>query len=107
MVKRLRRSPLTAETGVRFPVGVPNKKERISSVLFYLLSLWVETNICVCKSFGSAIVAILLRRCFPVGVPKQKDGQIDRPFVLLFPLEYEHRRGSDDFDGQTIKASPA
>ena len=25
MVKRLRRSPLTAETGVRFPVGVPNK----------------------------------------------------------------------------------
>ena len=56
MVKRLRRSPLTAETGVRFPVGVP----------------------------------------------KQKDGQIDRPFVLLFPLEYEHRRGSDDFDGQTM-----
>ena len=28
MVKRLRRRPLTAKTGVRFPMGLPKKKDR-------------------------------------------------------------------------------
>ena len=28
MVKRLRRSPLTAESGVRFPLGSPEKTEQ-------------------------------------------------------------------------------
>ena len=29
MVKRLRRRPLTAETGVRFPMGLPKRKGQI------------------------------------------------------------------------------
>ena len=40
MVKRLRRRPLTAETGVRFPVGLPtanktNPDEKSGFVLFF------------------------------------------------------------------------
>lgn len=35
MVKRLRRSPLTAETGVRFPVGVPKQKDGQSTILLF------------------------------------------------------------------------
>ena len=58
MVKRLRRSPLTAETGVRFPVGVPKQKDGFFNHPFVLLSTWVETNICEGKSFGFAIVAL-------------------------------------------------
>ena len=34
MVKRLRRRPLTAESGVRFPMRVPNKKGSTSVLLF-------------------------------------------------------------------------
>lgn len=34
MVKRLRRRPLTAETGVRFPMGLPKKHTTISSCVF-------------------------------------------------------------------------
>ena len=36
MVKRLRRRPLTAESGVRFSLGVPNKKDRFLPIFFIL-----------------------------------------------------------------------
>ena len=35
MVKRLRRRPLTAKTGVRVPVGLPKKEHRQSPVFFF------------------------------------------------------------------------
>ena len=35
MVKRLRRRPLTAETGVRFPMGLPKRKDRFLPVLSF------------------------------------------------------------------------
>ncbi len=38
MVKRLRRRPLTAETGVRFPMGLPKKHTTISSCVFCFTS---------------------------------------------------------------------
>ena len=43
MVKRLRRRPLTAETGVRFPVVVPKERRQIFSV-FFLFTLRVDDN---------------------------------------------------------------
>ena len=38
MVKRLRRSPLTAESGVRFPLGSPRKNNRVFTRLFLVKS---------------------------------------------------------------------
>ena len=37
MVKRLRRRPLTAETGVRFPMGLPKRKDRFFTCPFFLV----------------------------------------------------------------------
>lgn len=44
MVKWLRRCPLTAESGVRVPLGVPTKNTRIiySCVLFLLLNNYLN-----------------------------------------------------------------
>ena len=39
MVKWLRRRPLTAESGVRIPLGLPNKKRQIKSLSFYFMYL--------------------------------------------------------------------
>ena len=43
MVKRLRRRPLTAKTGVRFPMGLPKKKDGLSRSSF-LVCLSREEN---------------------------------------------------------------
>ena len=41
LVKRLRRRPLTAETGVRFPYGSPNESKVYKTLLFVFLSpIW-------------------------------------------------------------------
>ena len=63
MVKRLRRSPLKAESGVRFSVGLPKKSNTpFRRVTFFTyLSHGERTT----KEFGSATVA--QRRCFSVG----------------------------------------
>ena len=39
MVKRLRRRPLTAKTGVRFPMGLPKKKDGFIPFFFFGLPL--------------------------------------------------------------------
>ena len=39
MVKRLRRRPLTAESGVRFPMGVPEKDKSFMACFFIYLCL--------------------------------------------------------------------
>ena len=53
MVKRLRRRPLTAETGVRFPMGLPKKHTTISSCVFCFTSDRV---------FHIALQAVILAR---------------------------------------------
>ena len=52
MVKRLRRRPLTAETGVRFPVVVPKERRQIFSV-FFLFTLRVDDNPAVQRGGGN------------------------------------------------------
>ena len=46
MVKRLRRRPLTAESGVRFPLGLPKRSEQayLFDMLFLLLQPIGEAN---------------------------------------------------------------
>ena len=76
MVKRLRRRPLTAESGVRFPMRVPNKKGS-TSVLHFLFfpSTGYQTkrqHICVAFLF------------FPQQGTKQKRQHICVAFFVFF-----------------------
>ena len=41
MVKRLRRSPLTAESGVRFPLGSPNTSNRLVLPVFIFIKVYM------------------------------------------------------------------
>lgn len=59
MVKRLRRSPLKAESGVRFSVGLPKEKAYPFGYAFSFARGERTT-----EEFGSATVA--KRRCFSV-----------------------------------------
>ena len=46
MVKRLRRSPLTAESGVRFPLGSPKKKNNSTlRIIFFFVFLFFLSSL--------------------------------------------------------------
>ncbi len=65
MVKRLRRSPLTAESGVRFPLGSPKKKlhfcsflsklkkRRFDACFFFLATKRKRTSLAFCRYSSS------------------------------------------------------
>ena len=44
MVKRLRRRPLKAKSGVRFPLGLPVNAHRIAMSVFYILFCFPSSN---------------------------------------------------------------
>ena len=75
MVKRLRRRPLTAETGVRFPMGLPKKHTTISSCVFCFTS--------------DRVLHIALQ----AGILAQRGGV----FFIALPARYSCKAGRGDF----------
>ena len=84
MVKRLRRRPLTAESGVRFPMGVP--KKQVLHGLVFLFSWGIALFVCATllhepQNTGVAFrymseltrytITFTMFSTIPIGVPKK------------------------------------
>ena len=61
MVKRLRRRPLTAESGVRFPMGVPKKTSPLGLVFFIRCLQRHVINACVVCNCNRCVSPLLHR----------------------------------------------
>ena len=91
MVKRLRRSPLTAESGVRFPLGSPKKKlhfcsflsklkkRRFDACFFFLATKRKRTSLAFCRYSSSEV---FYSKCFIL------------PFLFLKYISKGNRTGS-------------
>ena len=80
MVKRLRRRPLTAETGVRFPMGLPSEKAYHKGMPFRLSAAMVESNP---KATQRLIALRCVGSCF-----RDFMARMPRRFTRRFPVLY-------------------
>ena len=113
MVKRLRRRPLTAKTGVRFPMGLPKKKDGFIPFFFFWFTSPGKRKADARSADGFRASAATLRRGGPrKGFRRFPHGRHSFGFfrtvpVLLFWFASPGKRMADARSADGFRASAA